>query len=130
MGWQDHAPAAGGAGDGSRSWRQPTSGQPAPEPRRTAVVTKGRGKKFFASSLAGGCAVVLIWLLMLLFRGCDSASLFVTTTLEYEGDKAGAIPPNWMGNADRTTFETLVKSGRVRKLTVASLPTNWNSRSR
>lgn len=110
MGWQDHAPAAGGAGDGSRSWRQPTSGQPAPEPRRTSVVTKARGKQFFASSLAVGCAVVLIWLLMLFIKGCDNAELFVAATLKYEEDKAGAIPPNWMGDADRKMFQSLEKS--------------------
>ncbi len=120
MGWQDHAPAAGGAGDGSRSWRQPTSGQPAPEPRRTSVVTKTRGKQFFASSLAVGCAVVLIWLLMLFIKGCDNAELFVTTTLEYEGDNAGAIPPNWMGDDDRKTLQSLKDSGHVLKLKVTS----------
>ena len=120
MGWQDHAPAAGGAGDGSRSWRQPTSGQPAPEPRRASVVTKARGKQFFASSLAVGCAVVLIWLLMLFIKGCDHAELFVTTTLEYEDNDAGAIPPNWMGDADRKTLQSLKGSERAPKLNVTS----------
>ncbi len=120
MGWQDQSPAAGGAGDGSRSWRQPTSGQPAPAPRRTTAVTKARGKQFFASSLAVGCAVALIWLLMLFIKGCDNAELFVAASREYEGDNAGAIPPNWKGEEDRKLLQSLEEPGRARHLKVTS----------
>lgn len=114
MGWQDHEPTVGGTGDGSRSWRQPTSGGPAPEPHRSFVVTKARSKQFFAASLAGVSAVVLITLLMLFSKGCTSTDLFVVTTFNYEGDKVGAIPPNWMGESDLAAFESFKSNKRVK----------------
>lgn len=118
MGWKDHEPAAGGAGDGSHSWRQPTSGRPAPETRHTSIITKSRSKKFVASSLAGACAVAFIWLLLLLSNGCTSSVLFVSTAFEYEGNKAGAIPPNWMGEDDRKSLQSLKDFPSVRNLSV------------
>lgn len=114
MGWQDHEPTVGGTGDGSRSWRQPTSGSPAPQPQRSFDVTKARGKQFFAASLAGVAAVVLIALLTLLSKGCTSTDFFVVTTFNYEGDKVGAIPPNWMGESDLVAFEPLKSNKRVK----------------
>lgn len=119
MGWQDHAPAAGGSGDGSRSWRQPTQGRPSPEPR-PAGATLARGKKLFASSLAGVCAVIFWFLLSLFSKGCSSTELFVLTTLDYETEKAGAIPPNWMADSDRTLLQSLEDSRRLLKLSVHS----------
>ena len=120
MGWKDHEPAAGGTGDGSRSWRQPTTGRPAPDPRHVSAVTKARGKQFLASSLAVASAVIFIFLISLIFKGCSNTAVFVVTRDDYEANTVGAIPLNWMGESDAKSLQALNSPGRFHKFTVTA----------
>ena len=121
MGWQDQGPVGGSGGDGSRSWRQPSSGQPVPTSKPLAATTKARSKQLFASSLAVACATLSVYLLMLLSRGCVSTELIVNTSTSYESKKVGAIPPNWLGDGDRKSLEGLsVKGGKLAVVTYSS----------